>query len=72
MMVIRTEVVVILFGALFVIGLVLSFEIAALLGALSVIALAIWARRGPTRRCPQCGAKIRGSDRVCERCGYES
>lgn len=71
MTVVRTEVFLVLFGALVVIGFVLSFQIAALLGALSVIALGIRARRA-TRPCPQCEATIRGSDRVCERCGYES
>jgi membrane protein implicated in regulation of membrane protease activity len=71
MTVVRTEVFLVLFGALVVIGLVLSFQIAAVLGVLSVIALAIWARRRSTRLCPQCGATIRGSDQVCERCGHE-
>lgn len=72
MTVVQTEVFLVLFGGLVVIGLVFSFQIAALLGVLSVIALMIWARRRSTRTCPQCGAIIRGSDRVCERCGYES
>jgi hypothetical protein len=71
MTVVRTEVFLVLFGALVVIGLVLSFRIAAVLGVLSVIALVIWARRS-TRPCPQCGATIRGSDRACGRCGHAS
>lgn len=71
MTVVRTEVFLVLFGALVVIGLVLSFQIAALLGVLSVIALMVWARRQSSRPCPQCGATIGGSDRICERCGHE-
>jgi hypothetical protein len=47
MTVVRTEVVLGLFGALVVVGLVLSFQVAALLGVLSVIALTVWARRRP-------------------------
>jgi rRNA maturation endonuclease Nob1 len=71
MTVVRTEVVLGLFGALVVVGLVLSFQVAALLGVLSVIALTVWARRRPTRRCPECGATIGGSQRACEHCGHQ-
>ena len=44
--------------------------IAAVLGALTVVGLAVWAHRRSARQCPQCGAKVKGSASACGRCGY--
>jgi hypothetical protein len=71
-MTVPTEFVLILFCVLFVVGIVLSFEIAALLGALSVVAIGVWARRRSAGSCPRCGATIKGPEAVCKRCGYEA
>ena len=60
-----------IFGVFVVVGLFVSFTLAAILGALSVVGLGIWARRRPAGECPQCGAKIRGATRVCTRCNHE-
>lgn len=60
-----------IFGVLVLIGLFVSFEVAAVLGVLAVIGLSIWARRASTVHCPACGAAISGSADVCERCGHE-
>ena len=59
-----------IFGVLIVIGLFVSFEVAAILGVVGVIAAVIWVRRSTTQ-CPQCGAEVRGSRAVCDRCGSE-
>ena len=58
-------------GILIAVGLFVSFEVAAILGVLGVIAAAIWARGRSTTQCPQCGAEVPGSAAVCERCGIE-
>ena len=39
--------------------------------ALSVCASAIWAGRGPTRSCPQCGDRVSISARLCRGCRYK-
>ena len=70
-MTVPTKLVPVLFGVLITVGLIFSFQIAALLGALSVIGLAVWDRRRTVGQCPQCGAVVRGAGGVCGRCGYE-
>jgi hypothetical protein len=59
-----------IFGVLIVIGLFVSFEVAAILGVLGVIVASVWVRRSTTQ-CPKCGAEVRGSTAVCDRCGSE-
>lgn len=60
-----------IFGVLALVGLFVSFEVAAILGVLAVIGLSIWARRASTVQCPACGAATGGSAEACERCGHE-
>lgn len=71
-MTVSNEHFILLFGVLVLVGLFVSFEVAAVLGALSVVALGIWARhKQGARECPRCGSKGQGSAGVCERCGFE-
>ena len=58
-------------GILIAVGLLVSFEVAAILGVLTVIFASVWLRRRSTTQCPHCGAEIAGSAAVCERCGGE-
>jgi len=58
-------------GILIVVGLLVSFEVAAILGVLTVIFASAWLRRRPTAQCPHCGAEMPGSATACERCGGE-
>ena len=59
------------FGLLVIVAFLFSFEIAAVLGALTVIGLGVRARKRSARQCPQCGANVKGSASACERCEYE-
>jgi hypothetical protein len=58
-------------GLLVIVGFLFSFELAAVLGALTVVGLAVGARQRSAGQCPQCGAKVKGSASACERCGHE-
>ncbi len=70
-MALSVEQALLAFGLLVIVAFLFSFELAAVLGALTVVGLGVWARQRSARQCPQCGAKVKGSASACERCGYE-